>query len=96
MARVSKADKLKTYKQRLARTRRWRSDQGYDDTWRRMIDLYRGKHWPKGSMNNQDLIVVNMAFSLINVVAPSVSVNHPKVLVRANSPENEDLSLIHI
>ncbi len=90
MARVSKAEKLKTYKQRLARTRRWRSDQGYDDTWRRMIDLYRGKHWPKGSMNNQDLIVVNMAFSLINVVAPSVSVNHPKVLVRANSPENED------
>ena len=90
MARVSRADKLKTYKQRLARTRRWRSDQGYDDTWRRMIDLYRGKHWPKGTMNDQDLIVVNMAFSLINVIAPSVAVNHPKVLVRANTPEDED------
>lgn len=84
MARISKAKKLERYRDRLNRARRWRSDQGYDDLWRRMIDLYRGKHWPSTTSNQQDLIAVNLSFSTINVLGPAVSVNHPKVVVSAN------------
>jgi hypothetical protein len=35
-----------------------------------------------------DLIAVNLAFSTINVIAPSVAVNYPKVVVQANKPED--------
>ena len=38
------------------------------------------------------MITVNLAFSTINVIAPSVSVNHPKIVVIPNSQENEDRS----
>ena len=55
-----------------------------------MVDLYRGKHWPRTSVNNEDLIAVNLAFSTVNVIAPAVSVNHPKIVVVPNKPENED------
>ena len=58
-----------------------------------MIDLYRGQHWPRTTSNIQDLISVNMAFSTINVIAPSVSVNHPKIVVNANEEENRDRAL---
>lgn len=54
-----------------------------------MIDLYRGKHWPQTTAN-EDLIAVNLAFSTINVIAPSVSVNYPKVVVTPNRPEDAD------
>ena len=90
MARMSKAEKLELYRERLNRSRGWRSDQGYDSLWRRMIDLYRGKHWPASTAMQQDLIAVNLSFSTINVIAPSVAVNHPKVVVKANSPEDYD------
>lgn len=90
MARISRADRLGQNRQKLQSARRWRSDQGYDQTWRRMIDLYRGKHWPSSTVGRTDLIAVNLSFSTINVIAPSVAVNHPKVVVRANKPENED------
>jgi len=65
---------------------------GYDSLWRRMTDLYRGRHWPRGASSNEDMITVNLAFSTINVIAPSVSVNHPKIVVIPNSQENEDRS----
>jgi len=65
---------------------------GYDSLWRRMTDLYRGRHWPRGASSNEDMITVNLAFSTINVIAPSVSVNHPKIVVTPNSQENQDRS----
>ena len=65
---------------------------GYDSLWRRMTDLYRGRHWPRGASSSEDMITVNLAFSTINVIAPSVSVNHPKIVVIPNSQENEDRS----
>jgi len=52
--------------------------------------LYRGKHWPRTTYSKEDLVVVNLAFSTVNVIAPSVSVNHPKVVVSPNSPEDQD------
>jgi hypothetical protein len=55
-----------------------------------MVDLYRGKHWPRTTVSNEDLIAVNLAFSTVNVIAPAVSVNHPKIVVTPNQPEDED------
>tara|TARA_R110000765_G_scaffold63424_1_gene123269 strand:- start:937 stop:2751 length:1815 start_codon:yes stop_codon:yes gene_type:complete len=63
---------------------------GYDSLWRRMNDLYRGRHWPRTTASREDRISVNLAFSTINVIAPSVSVNHPKVVVSPTKPEDQD------
>ena len=63
---------------------------GYDSLWQRMTDLYRGRQWPKTTATNEDLIVVNLAFSTVNVIAPSVSVNHPKIVVSATQEEDQD------
>ena len=45
MARQSQADMLEKYRQKITQSKKWRRDNFYDDTWRRMIDLYRGKHY---------------------------------------------------
>lgn len=90
MPRVTRAERFERIQRELVGSARWREDAGYDNMWRRMIDLYRGKHWPNTTANNEDLIAVNLAFSTINVIAPSVSVNHPKVVVTPNQPDDVD------
>ena len=45
MARQSQADMLEKYRQKITQSKKWRRDNFFDDTWRRMIDLYRGKHY---------------------------------------------------
>lgn len=60
--------------------------------WRRMVDMYRGKHYDR--MSDQDRSLVNMAFSTINVIGPSVSVNHPKIVVSARRPEDADRATV--
>ena len=92
MARKTKADKYEIIKRRLDASARWRDEMGYDNLWRRMTDLYRGKHWPSTTYMGEDVIAVNLAFSTINVIAPSVSVNHPKIVVTPNSPDDQDRS----
>lgn len=93
MAKLSKADKLKRYRQRISHARRWRQQEGYDDCWRRMIDLYKGKHFPAG-LQDEDRIAVNMAFSTINTIYPSITINHPKIEVYANKEEDDDRAVI--
>jgi len=90
VARKNKSDRFEDTKRRIDAATRWRDEMGYDNLWRRMTDLYRGKHWPRGSVTPEDMITVNLAFSTINVIAPSVSVNHPKIVVTPNSEENQD------
>ena len=90
MARKNKSDRFEDTKRRIDAATRWRDEMGYDNLWRRMTDLYRGKHWPRGAVTPEDMITVNLAFSTINVIAPSVSVNHPKIVVTPNSEENQD------
>ena len=90
MAQKTRAELHEQYTRRLERTRRWREEQAYDRTWWRLIDLYRGKHWADTTRSRSDLIAVNLAFSTINVIAPSVSVNHPKIVVSANDEGNAD------
>ena len=90
MARKTRKEKHEIITERIISSTRWRNEMGYDQLWKRMIDLYRGKHWPQTTANNEDLIAVNIAFSTINVIAPSVSVNHPKIVVTPNQPEDEE------
>lgn len=88
MARKSRRDQLEQYKDRINKCQRWRRDEQFDDSWARLADLYRGHHFPSYMQDSGDLIAVNLAFSTINVIAPSVAVNYPKVVVQANKPED--------
>jgi hypothetical protein len=90
MARKTRADQLTIINEKLDSSARWRDEMGYDNLWRRMVDLYRGRHWPRTTASREDLIAVNIAFSTVNVIAPAVSVNHPKIVVVPNKPEDED------
>ena len=90
MPKKSRQTILSEYQEKVDKCIQWRDSENYDKTWRRLNDLYRGKHWPSTTLNNQDLIAVNLAFSTINVIAPSVAVNYPKVVVQANNPENRE------
>ena len=90
MARKTRAEQHSITLQKITAAARWRDDMGYYQLWRRMVDLYRGKHRPNTTVSNEDLIAVNLAFSTVNVIAPAVSVNHPKIVVTPNQPEDED------
>ena len=90
MARKTRTEILEKNRQRIDRARRWRDQEGLDSTWRRLNDLYRGRHWPQTTSAKRDLIAVNLSFPTVNVIAPSVSVNHPKIVVSANEAENGD------
>lgn len=86
MARMSNREIIGKYRSKIEQSRRWRREENYDDLWRRMIDLYRGKHFRTAS--EEDRLLVNIAFATINVISPSVSVNHPKITVNARKYEN--------
>ena len=89
----SKEQMLKRYRDRVGMAISFRKKEQYDDLWRRLIDLYRGKHFPD-SMSSEDRIAVNIAFSTINVIAPSVAVNYPSVTVLARKPEDADRATV--
>ena len=86
MARISNRELITRYRNKIEQSRRWRREEGHDDLWTRMIDLYRGKHFRTAS--EEDRLLVNIAFATINVISPSVSVNHPKITVNARRYEN--------
>ena len=90
MARKTRQETLEDYIEKIDKCRRWRDQENFEATWRRLSDLYRGKHWPSTTSTKHDLIAVNLAFSTINVIAPSVAVNYPKIVVQATNPENND------
>lgn len=74
-------DKLARYRARIEASKRWREGEGYDDTWARLRDFYRLKHFD--FLSNSDRIAVAVSFATINVIAPSISINYPKVTVAA-------------
>ena len=102
MPKKSRQEILSDYIEKVDKCEDWRDQESFEQTWRRLIDLYRGKHWPSTTSSKQDLIAVNLAFSTVNVIAPSVAVNYPKIVVQATDPEDKaraavvELSLIHI
>ena len=85
MARTSNQELITRYRKKINQSRRWRQEEKYDDLWRRMIDMYRGKHYVESS--DSDQLLVNIAFATINVIAPGVSVNYPKITVNARKSE---------
>lgn len=93
MPRMSKADKLARYRSYIKASQRWREKEGYDNLWHEMIDMYRGKHFP-ASIRDEDRIAINLAFSTINVIAPSIAINHPKVTVSACRGDDDDRAVI--
>lgn len=93
MISKKKAKALQHYRDRLEAAKGFRKDEGLDDIWRRLNDLYRGRHFPE-TLDYKDRIAVNIAFATINVIAPSVAVNHPKTVVNATHPEDEDKAVI--
>ena len=86
MARPSNSDILARYRKKIDSSKKWRKEESYDETWRRLVDLYRGRHYEY--FTDEDRILVNMTFSTINVIYPSISVNYPKISVNAVEPEN--------
>lgn len=81
MARTSNSEIITKYRNKIEQSRRWRREENLDDLWKRMIDMYRGKHFQ--TETEEDRLLINMAFATINVISPSVSVNHPKITVNA-------------
>ena len=92
MARPSNRSILANYRRKIDHSRKWRKEEKYDKLWRRMIDLYRGKHFD--DLTDEDRMLVNAAFSTINVIAPSVAVNHPKITVGARRSEDGDKAIV--
>ena len=92
MARPTHRSMLANYRSKIDSSQKWRKEEKYDKLWRRMIDLYRGKHFRDESP--EDRMLINPAFSTINVIAPSVAVNHPKITVGARKPEDGDKAII--
>jgi hypothetical protein len=85
--RLTKADRLARYRSRIDHARQYRENEGYDALWNRLRDLYKGKHFPPGTPD-EDRIAINIAFSTLNVIYPSISVNYPKITVAARKPED--------
>jgi hypothetical protein len=92
MARQSNSEALTRYQKKIAITKRWRREEEYDDTWRRLIDLYRGRHYE--DISDEDRLLINISFSTINVIAPSVAVNYPKIAVNARRPADAPKAII--
>ncbi len=83
---------LQMCRDEVRRSKRWRSTGGYEDEWKRYIDLYRGKQYATGSTTDQ--LIVNLIFSTINVMAPAVAVNNPRFVVNARRPDSAPQAVV--
>ena len=88
--------KLSSYlqfcKDEVNRSKKWRSQESYEDDWKRYIDLYRGKQYNSNTAGDQ--LLVNLVFSTINVMAPSVAVNNPRFVVNARKPDSAPQAVV--
>jgi len=92
MARVSNSSKLKELQGQLSSSQEWRNREQHDQLWKRMVNLYKGRHYTNKS--KADRAVVNQAFATKNVISPSVAVNNPKFTVNARKPESAAQAVI--
>jgi hypothetical protein len=92
MARQSNADRLSSYRKRIDYARNWRKNENYDNLWQRMINLYRGRQYRGQAVG--DRLLVNIAFSTINTLAPSVAIGRPKINVNPRRPEDGDKAVV--
>ena len=95
MPRETQAYKLARFRDRVDNSRQWREDRGYIDTWRRVIDLYRGRViWDTPDGSPDDQAMVNMAFAVLNIVVSSVTTQYPKFTVAPNVIGQDDKATI--
>ena len=92
MARQSNSDKLSEYRQKINNSQKWLQQQNYGELWLRLINLYRGKQYR--GVANGDRLLVNIAFSTINTLAPAVSIGRPKIMVNPRRPEDGDKAIV--
>jgi hypothetical protein len=86
-APVSDAALLRRYRDRITAATRWREDEQFDKTWKRLRDIYRLR--PFQTWSDDDRIAVSIAFSTINVIGPSISVNYPKITVKSRDEDQD-------
>jgi len=91
--RGEKQDTLAKYCSRVKAAKSYREAEAWDDTWRRLRDIYRLKMLHPLD-DDMDSIAVAIAFATINVIEPSVAVNHPKVTVHARTEDLDDQAAI--
>jgi hypothetical protein len=91
MPRLTQAERLARYRARIEASRRWRENRGYVDTWKRLIDLYRGK---ADTTAPDDTAMVNMAFAVHNIVVASVTTQYPKFTVSPNQMDQDAQAII--
>lgn len=91
---ASQKDLIAYYRDELKRSKRWRggTDAGYDEDWRRYIDMYQGKQYD--AKNDVDQLTVNLVFATINVMAPAVAINNPRFVVNARNPESAPQAIL--
>lgn len=92
MSRRKERMELTTLRDRLSSSLRWRAEEGYDDLWNRMRDLYQGKHFE--GMSDHDRIVVNLAFQTANTIHASTTVSYPKIKLYARDPDKNREAII--
>lgn len=84
---MSNATLLRRNRDRIQAAKKWREEEKYDATWKRLRDIYRLK--PFQFVSDDDRIAVAIAFSTINVIAPSVAVNYPKITVKSQTEDQD-------
>lgn len=92
MARPKNSQYLARNCSAIRRAQDWRTQEGHDLLWTRMIDMYRGKQY--NGQASEDRMLINLAFATKNVIAPSVAVNNPKFVVNARKPEGAAQAII--
>lgn len=85
MAPPTMKSKLTQLQSQLTESQTWRQQGDKEALWKRMVSLYKGRHYKKKA--ESDRAVINVAFSTKNVIAPSVSVSNPKFTINARKPE---------
>lgn len=92
MARQSNYDKLSNYRGKVNLAQKKLQQENYGQLWQRLINLYRGRQYR--GVATGDRLLVNIAFSTINTLAPAVSIGRPKIMVNPRKPEDGDKAVV--
>ena len=92
MSRGASQKALAKYCARVKAAQEWRKDEGFDGVWKKLRDYYRLKML--APFTDQDSIAVAITFATINVISPSVAINHPKVTITPRDETLDDQAVI--
>lgn len=72
--------------QRVAEAAKLRDENGFDDLWSDLCNMYASRYEYPELAGYQDVVAPNLAFSTVNVIVPSVAMNNPKIMVSPRDP----------